>query len=232
MPLVFALLLACDGSPEASVAKTPAPAESEAPAKIEAPAETEPEPEPSRSETGGDSESGSETAGEDVWGSLAVGEIGKVEHVAGLGYHGVGPQNTGPNYGGLGDIGTVGHGAGDKGYGYGGSSGKPRKQERVSITKIRTQGPSKGIVERIIEHNLARAKSCYLSELKRDPTAKGQLELKLEIDAQGVVTSTEVEGYPALAPCVSQAGIKPRFPSDMPGEVSVWLRFEVVEVPN
>ena len=234
MALLFALALACDGGQEVSAAKAPEPVEPGSSAALEQPEpEPESEPESPSSETGEDSESGSETAGgEEVWGAFADELEGAaiVEGRAGLGYQGVGPQNTGPKYGGLGDIGTIGHGAGEQGSSYGGGSKKARKQERVTIAKVRSQGPPKDIVERIIKHNLARAKSCYLKELKRDPDSKGKLELKLVINAQGVVVSSEVEGYPALAPCVSQAGIKPRFPSDMAGEASVWLRFELVEV--
>jgi hypothetical protein len=71
---------------------------------------------------------------------------------------------------------------------------------------IRTSGPYRDDVAKVLESKNGEVKACYDNILKGDKTASGTVTVKFTVEMKtGVFKSITTEGPPALGTCVSNA---------------------------
>ena len=133
---------------------------------------------------------------------------------------GEGGGGTGEGTIGLGNIGTLGHGAGGTGQGYGAGhgtlgGGHASAAPKISVVAKVQGGLSQQIVLRIARQNLGRVRLCYERALANDPAAQGTVTVKLAIDKDGSV-KTEAPAASTvsddLASCIARSADGLSFP--------------------
>jgi len=124
--------------------------------------------------------------------------VGDSYGVGGLGLKGTGSGGGGQGETiGIGGVGTKGRGGGLGGYGTG-VGGLGRKAERdVSIQtgQVAVLGAiDKELIRRVIQEHASQIRYCYEQELQRDPKLEGKVVIRWIINADGHVTSPQVDG--------------------------------------
>jgi len=131
-----------------------------------------------------------------------------VSNLAVGGYSGAGLRGSGRGGGGsgmgaigLGSLNTIGHGGGGgSGYGYGRGAGglssrrgvAPRVQVRAGKAVVHGS-LAKEVVQRVVRKQMNQIRHCYEQQLQRFPDLEGRLDIEFTIDAEGTVTSAQVE---------------------------------------
>lgn len=135
----------------------------------------------------------------------------------GLGTRGVGPANTGPNYGGgLGTLGTVGEG---KHY------GGPPKPSTLVLGESSATGVDDDTARRLVRRDAGKLRECYGLRLRTAPKLAGTVRLKLHVDTLGKVSRAEAEGLDdALHACLARVAKRWRLPARSPGAFEIELR--------
>ncbi len=124
--------------------------------------------------------------------------VGDSYGVGGLGLKGTGSGGGGQGETiGIGGVGTKGRGGGLGGYGTG-VGGLGRKAERdVSIQtgQVAVLGAiDKELIRRVIQEHASQIRYCYEQELQRDPKLEGKVVIRWIINADGHVSSPQVDG--------------------------------------
>ncbi len=169
--------------------------------------------------------------------------VGEAYGTGGLGLVGTGRGGGGTGQGtiGLGNTGIIGKGGGGgtgSGYGRGsgaGFGGRGKRVPRVRQGKAQVQGAlDKDIIRRIVRAHINEVRSCYNTELTKDPNAKGSSRIKWTIGPDGAVTATEVTGGTVpeqLAKCIEKAIKRWKFPKPAGGG-SVTVTYPFVLEPG
>jgi tetratricopeptide (TPR) repeat protein len=92
-------------------------------------------------------------------------------------------------------------------------------------------GISADEVQRVVRGAVPRLRSCYASELARDPSAGGRLELRVVVDRSGAVKTAEVVAAPGgsgLQACVTGVARSLQFAAPGSSEASFVQRFDLV----
>jgi Ca-activated chloride channel family protein len=145
----------------------------------------------------------------------------------GLGLSGVG----GGEGVGLGNIGTIGHGAGTgAGMGFGAGAGRLSGAHATSgvtlrqgTTQVQGKLPSE-VVQRIVRQNFGRLRLCYENGLRNNPNLMGTVSTRFVIDRSGAVASTQDAGSTlpdgAVVQCVVRSFSSLSFPIPESGIVT------------
>lgn len=173
-----------------------------------------------------------------------LGGLGSSRTVFGRGSGGTGLRGEGGGGGGTGPgtlfggggVGTgvgVGGGAGGgRGRGGPGAPGRPRAEARVAVSTgaPRVNGYlSPEQIMRVVRQNQAAIRYCYETELQRQPSLRGRIEVSWRINLQGSVTTSRVArstmGNPRVEGCIVRQVRGWRFPQPDGGEVTVEFPF-------
>jgi len=169
-----------------------------------------------------------------MWGD----QIGDSFGAGGLGLRGTGSDDGGlvgaRGEGiGLGNIGTLGHGAGTgTGQGFGSGSGRLGGAHSTHVPKVRQgQVTVNGrlppeVVHRIARQNFGRFRLCYEQGLVKDPKLAGTVATKFVIDATGAVSSSARDNATTMTDagvvsCITRAFSSLSFPQPEGGIVVV-----------
>ncbi len=174
-----------------------------------------------------------------MWGD----PIGDSFGAGGLGLRGTGDLDGGEGIG-LGNIGTIGHGAGT-GTGQGFGSGRGRlggnhtnaPRVRQGTTTVNGRLPPE-VIQRIVRQNFGRYRLCYEQGLQKDPKLSGKVAIKFVIDTQGAVSSAASDPSTTMSDasvvsCVTRGFSNLSFPQPEGGIVVVIypLIFEPGDTP-
>jgi Ca-activated chloride channel family protein len=179
-----------------------------------------------------------------MWGDA----VGDAFGAGGLGLSGVGAGGGGQSGGGkgfgigLGNVGTVGHGAGTRaetsanevasqaqafgnGHGrLGGAHQTPSPTLRQGTTQVNGRLPPE-VVQRIVRQNFGRFRLCYENGLRTNPNLMGRIAAKFVIDRSGAVSSTQDNGSDlpdqVVVACVVRSFSNLSFPQPEGGVVNV-----------
>jgi len=166
-------------------------------------------------------------------GALMGDQIGGNFGFGGLGLRGTGRGGGGTGEGtiGLGNIGTIGHGAGGgtgSGYGRGagGFRGRAAKVPRIRTGKADVRGSlSKEVIRRIIRRHINEVRFCYEQELNQRPDLQGRVAVKFIISPTGAVQMAAVAkstmGNARVEQCIAKAVRRWTFPSPEGGGIVV-----------
>jgi pSer/pThr/pTyr-binding forkhead associated (FHA) protein len=166
-------------------------------------------------------------------GALMGDQIGANFGFGGLGLRGTGKGGGGTGEGtiGLGNIGTIGHGAGGgEGSGYGrgagGFRGRQAKVPFIRSGKADVRGSlSKEVIRRIIHRHINEVRFCYEQELNQRPDLQGRVAVKFIISPTGAVqtaaTSASTLGNAKAEACIVAAVRRWTFPSPEGGGIVV-----------
>jgi TonB family protein len=166
-------------------------------------------------------------------GALMGDQIGSNFGFGGLGLRGTGRGGGGTGEGtiGLGNIGTIGHGAGGgEGSGYGrgagGFRGRSAKVPRIRTGKADVRGSlSKEVIRRIIRRHINEVRFCYEQELNQRPDLQGRVAVKFIISPTGAVQTAAVAkstmGNAKVEQCIAKAVRRWTFPSPEGGGIVV-----------
>jgi hypothetical protein len=176
----------------------------------------------------------------DILGGLGSSRMiyGRGSGGTGLRGEGGGGGATGPGTlfggGGVGTgVGSFGVGPGG-GHGRGGpgASGRARGETRIAVE---TESPrvngylSPEQIMRVVRQNMAQIRYCYETELQRQPSLRGRIEVAWRINLQGAVTTSRVGrstmGNPRVEGCIVRQVRTWRFPQPDGGEVDVHFPF-------
>jgi hypothetical protein len=138
--------------------------------------------------------------------------------------------DAGPGEGiGLGQIGTIGHGAGsNSGQGFGsghgrlGGGAKPSKLQTGRVTVAGRLPPE--VIQRIVRQNNGRFRLCYENGLRKDPTLGGTVTVRFVIGREGRVSNVSSGGDlpdKSVAQCIELAFYGLEFPAPEGGIVTV-----------
>lgn len=174
----------------------------------------------------------------DVWGGITGNAIGEAYGVGGLGLVGTGQGGGGTGEGtiGLGDTGLIGRGGGSgSGYGRGagaGFGGRGARIPTVRMARPEVQGAlDQDIIRRIVRAHINEIRYCYEQALRRDPRAKGRVQLRFVIGNDGKVQSAVVGENTlrdaAVAACMAGAVRRWLFPRPERGSVTVTYPFNL-----
>jgi hypothetical protein len=166
-------------------------------------------------------------------GALMGDQIGENFGFGGLGLRGTGRGGGGTGEGtiGLGNLGTIGHGAGGgTGSGYGSGAGGFKGRQAL-VPKIRSgtadvRGSlSKEVIRRVIQRHINEVRFCYEQELNQRPDLQGRVTVKFIISPSGAVQSALVSettlGAPRPEQCIAQAVRRWTFPSPEGGGIVI-----------
>jgi hypothetical protein len=166
-------------------------------------------------------------------GALMGDQAGENFGFGGLGLRGTGRGGGGTGEGtiGLGNLGTIGHGAGGgSGSGYGSGKGG-FKGRQAAVPKIRSgtadvRGSlSKEVIRRVIRRHINEVKFCYEQELNQRPDLEGRVTVKFIISPTGAVQSALVSettlGAPRSENCIAQAVRRWTFPAPEGGGIVI-----------
>jgi TonB family protein len=166
-------------------------------------------------------------------GALMGDQIGSNFGFGGLGLRGTGRGGGGTGEGtiGLGNIGTIGHGAGGgtgSGYGSGagGFRGRDAKVPRIRSGQADVHGSlSKEVIRRIIGRHINEVRFCYEQELNSRPDLQGRVAVKFIISPTGAVQTAAVDssdlGNPKAEQCIASAVRRWTFPAPEGGGIVV-----------
>lgn len=166
-------------------------------------------------------------------GALMGDQIGGNFGFGGLGLRGTGRGGGGTGEGtiGLGNIGTIGHGAGGgsgSGYGRGagGFRGRAARVPRIRTGKADVRGSlSKEVIRRIIRRHINEIRFCYEQELNQRPDLQGRVAVKFIISPTGAVQMAAIAkstmGNPRVEQCIAKAVRRWTFPSPEGGGIVV-----------
>jgi len=166
-------------------------------------------------------------------GALMGDQIGSNFGFGGLGLRGTGRGGGGTGEGtiGLGNIGTIGHGAGGgEGSGYGrgagGFRGRDAKVPRIRSGKADVRGSlSKEVIRRIINRHINEVRFCYEQELNQRPDLQGRVAIQFIISPTGAVQTAAVNssdlGNQKVEQCIASAVRRWSFPSPEGGGIVV-----------
>jgi TonB family protein len=166
-------------------------------------------------------------------GALMGDQIGSNFGFGGLGLRGTGRGGGGTGEGtiGLGNIGTIGHGAGGgtgSGYGSGagGFRGRDAKVPRIRSGQADVHGSlSKEVIRRIIGRHINEVRFCYEQELNARPDLQGRVAVKFIISPTGAVQTAAVDssdlGNPKAEQCIAQSVRRWTFPAPEGGGIVV-----------
>jgi hypothetical protein len=166
-------------------------------------------------------------------GALMGDQVGANFGFGGLGLRGTGRGGGGTGEGtiGLGNIGTIGHGAGGgtgSGYGSGagGFRGRQAKVPFIRSGKADVRGSlSKEVIRRIIHRHINEVRFCYEQELNQRPDLQGRVSVKFIISPTGAVqtaaTSASTLGSAKAEACIVDAVRRWNFPSPEGGGIVV-----------
>jgi hypothetical protein len=177
--------------------------------------------------------------GEAAFAGGFFGEIGEQSGVGGLGLSGIG--EGGGFHGdriGLGGIGTCGEngrkcGLGGNGNGlFGSSAGRPGGTHVASVPRVRPAGITEvsghlpaSTIQRVVQQNFGRFRSCYEGGLKSNPNLTGRVTARFVISRDGSVANVASGGSdlpdPGVVSCVLRAYGTLSFPAPMDGIVKV-----------
>lgn len=166
-------------------------------------------------------------------GALMGDQTGENFGFGGLGLRGTGRGGGGTGEGtiGLGNVGTIGHGAGGgEGSGYGSGKGGFRGR-KAKVPKIRSgradvRGSlSKEVIRRIIRRHINEVRFCYEQELNARPDLEGRVSIKFIIAPTGAVQNAAVAGStmnnPRVENCIAKAARRWNFPAPEGGGIVV-----------
>lgn len=166
-------------------------------------------------------------------GALMGDQIGSNFGFGGLGARGTGKGGGGTGEGtiGLGNIGTIGHGAGGgEGSGYGkgagGFHGRQAKVPFIRSGKADVRGSlSKEVIRRIIHRHINEVRFCYEQELTARPDLQGRVSVKFIISPTGAVqtaaTSETTLGNAKAEACIVSAVRRWTFPAPEGGGIVI-----------
>ncbi|MDD9946993.1 MAG: TonB family protein [Myxococcales bacterium] len=166
-------------------------------------------------------------------GALMGDQIGGNFGFGGLGLRGTGRGGGGTGEGtiGLGNIGTIGHGAGGgtgSGYGRGagGFRGRRAKVPRIRTGKADVRGSlSKEVIRRVIRRHINEVRFCYEQELNSRPDLQGRVAVKFIISPTGAVQTAAVSkstlGNAKAEQCIAKAVRRWTFPAPEGGGIVV-----------
>jgi pSer/pThr/pTyr-binding forkhead associated (FHA) protein len=166
-------------------------------------------------------------------GALMGDQIGGNFGFGGLGLRGTGRGGGGTGEGtiGLGNVGTIGHGAGGgtgSGYGSGagGFRGRDAKVPRIRSGQADVHGSlSKEVIRRIIGRHINEVRFCYEQELNSRPDLQGRVAVKFIISPTGAVQTAAVDssdlGNPKAEQCIAQSVRRWTFPAPEGGGIVV-----------
>jgi TonB family protein len=166
-------------------------------------------------------------------GALMGDQIGSNFGFGGLGLRGTGRGGGGTGEGtiGLGNIGTIGHGAGGgtgSGYGSGagGFRGRDAKVPRIRSGQADVHGSlSKEVIRRIIGRHINEVRFCYEQELNSRPDLQGRVAVKFIISPTGAVQTAAVAtsdlGNAKVEQCIAGAVRRWTFPAPEGGGIVV-----------
>ncbi|MDH5674141.1 MAG: AgmX/PglI C-terminal domain-containing protein [Myxococcales bacterium] len=166
-------------------------------------------------------------------GALMGDQIGGNFGFGGLGLRGTGRGGGGTGEGtiGLGNIGTIGHGAGGgtgSGYGRGagGFRGRSAKVPHIRTGKADVRGSlSKEVIRRIIRRHINEVRFCYEQELNSRPDLQGRVSVKFIISPTGAVQTAAVAnstlGNAKAEQCIAKSVRRWTFPSPEGGGIVV-----------
>jgi TonB family protein len=166
-------------------------------------------------------------------GALMGDQVGSNFGFGGLGLRGTGRGGGGTGEGtiGLGNIGTIGHGAGGgtgSGYGSGagGFHGRDAKVPRIRSGQADVHGSlSKEVIRRIIGRHINEVRFCYEQELNSRPDLQGRVAIKFIISPTGAVQTAAVDnsdmGNAKVEQCIAQAVRRWTFPAPEGGGIVV-----------
>lgn len=166
-------------------------------------------------------------------GALMGDQIGGNFGFGGLGLRGTGRGGGGTGEGtiGLGNIGTIGHGAGGgsgSGYGRGagGFRGRSARVPRIRTGKADVRGSlSKEVIRRIIRRHINEVRFCYEQELNSRPDLQGRVGVKFIISPTGAVQTAAVAkstlGNAKAEQCIVKAVRRWNFPAPEGGGIVV-----------
>jgi hypothetical protein len=166
-------------------------------------------------------------------GALMGDQAGENFGFGGLGLRGTGRGGGGTGEGtiGLGNLGTIGHGAGGgSGSGYGSGKGG-FKGRKAAVPKIRSGSAdvrgslSKEVIRRVIQRHINEVRFCYEQELNQRPDLEGRVTVKFIISPTGAVQSALVSdttlGAPRSENCIAQAVRRWTFPAPEGGGIVI-----------
>ena len=166
-------------------------------------------------------------------GALMGDQVGSNFGFGGLGLRGTGRGGGGTGEGtiGLGNIGTIGHGAGGgtgSGYGSGagGFRGRDAKVPRIRSGQADVHGSlSKEVIRRVIGRHINEVRFCYEQELNSRPDLQGRVAVKFIISPTGAVQTAAVDksdmGNAKVEQCIAQAVRRWTFPAPEGGGIVV-----------
>ena len=166
-------------------------------------------------------------------GALMGDQIGGNFGFGGLGLRGTGRGGGGTGEGtiGLGNIGTIGHGAGGgtgSGYGSGagGFHGRTSNVPHIRTGKADVRGSlSKEVIRRIIRRHINEVRFCYEQELNSRPDLKGRIAVKFIVSPTGAVQTAAVAsstmGNAKVEQCIAKAVGRWTFPAPDGGGIVV-----------
>ncbi len=158
----------------------------------------------------------------------ATGRTGQAEDRAGDGIGGR-LRDTGGGKGaateGLSGVGTKGRGSGSFGYGTGGALGQ-RGTVNINVEGVEAEfSPTidREAIRRVILNNRSAIRSCYETQLNRNPNLYGKVVLEWDIDERGrviraVINSNDM-GTNSVAECVIRLLRTWRFPEMPPDQI-------------
>jgi hypothetical protein len=169
-----------------------------------------------------------------MWGDTIDEAFG----MGGKGLTGIGEEGGGSGEGiGLGEIGTINHGAGTgigQGFGPGGNGLSHGHTAPTHVTKgptiwnpkttVNGRIPAE-VIQRIVRQNFGRFRVCYENGLRSNPNLQGRVEIRFVIGRDGTVTnvSNGASDLPdaSVVRCISQAYYGLSFPAPEGGIVTV-----------
>jgi hypothetical protein len=166
-------------------------------------------------------------------GALMGDQVGSNFGFGGLGLRGTGRGGGGTGEGtiGLGNIGTIGHGAGGgtgSGYGSGagGFHGRSAKVPRIRSGQADVHGSlSKEVIRRVIGRHINEVRFCYEQELNSRPDLQGRIAVKFIISPTGAVQTAAVDksdmGNAKVEQCIAQSVRRWTFPAPEGGGIVV-----------
>ncbi|MGB1017018.1 MAG: AgmX/PglI C-terminal domain-containing protein, partial [Nannocystaceae bacterium] len=137
----------------------------------------------------------------DLPAGVSATAVGEAYGTGGLGLVGTGRGGGGTGYGtiGLGNAGLIGKGGGGgsgSGYGRGsgnGFGGRGKRVPRVRQAKAQVTGAlDKDIIRRIVRAHINEVRSCYNTELAKDPNLKGRASIQFTIGSSGKVEEAKL----------------------------------------
>ena len=176
-----------------------------------------------------------ESARGNMWGD----SIGEAFGTGGLGLTGLGESGGGRGVGvGMGEIGTVGHGAGlgtgdgfGNGAGFGASRGLSKGNHTARAPRVRPGTVNVSgrlppeVIQRVVRQNYGRFRLCYEQGLTRNPNLEGRVSARFVISRDGAVANVANGGSDmpdsGVVSCVVSAFYGLSFPAPEGGIVSV-----------